>query len=95
MQVSEAQKSYIKQRQATRHRENRQGWVDVDDGSPPRACNLWDVSETGVRITIESPTGVPGEFFLILSKDGKDRRQCRVAWRSGGQIGARFLSTTG
>ena len=92
MQPSEAQKSYIKQRQTPRHRENRPAWIDVDNGSPLLNCTLWDVSEAGVRITIDSPASVPYEFFLVLSKDGKVRRRCRVIWRSDEQIGACYLS---
>jgi PilZ domain len=92
MQVSEAEKSYIKQRQAPRVRENRPVWIDAGDGSPLQKCVLWDISEAGVRITIDAPSGVPFEFFLVLSKDGKVRRRCRVIWRSDDQIGACFLS---
>ena len=91
MQFSDVQKSYIKQRQSPRHRENRRAWVDADNGSRPLDCSLWDISEAGVRFTIETPSRVPFEFFLVLTKDGKDRRRCRVVWRSVGQIGARFV----
>lgn len=92
MQVSEAEKSYIKQRQAPRHRENRPVWIDAGDGTSPQKCVLWDISEAGVRITIDAPASVPYEFFLVLSKDGKVRRQCRVVWRSEDQVGASFLT---
>jgi len=92
MQFSDAhQKSYIKQRQSPRHRENRRAWVDANNGARPFECTLWDISEAGVRFTIETPSCVPFEFFLVLSKDGKDRRRCRVIWRSDDQIGACFL----
>jgi hypothetical protein len=91
MQFSDAQKSYIKQRQSPRHRENRRAWVDVDNGSRPLDCAIWDLSEAGVRFTIETPSRVPFDFFLVLSKDGKDRRRCQVIWRSDDQVGACFL----
>ena len=92
MQVSEAEKSYIKQRQAPRQRENRPVWIDAGDGSSLQTCTLWDISEAGVRINVDTPAGVPFEFFLVLSKDGKVRRRCRVIWRSDDQIGACFLT---
>ena len=92
MDFSEAQKSYIKQRQSPRHRENRAAWVDVNNGARLTDCTIWDVSEVGVRITIDTPLSVPREFTLVLSKDGKVRRQCRVIWRSQEQIGACFLT---
>jgi hypothetical protein len=84
--------SYIKQRQSPRHRENRAAWIEVNNSDPRLDCILWDVSEAGVRITIDTPRSVPQEFFLVLSKDGKVRRRCRVVWRSAEQLGACFLS---
>jgi hypothetical protein len=92
MQVGQAEKTYIKQRQAPRQRENRRVWIDAGPGVRPQECALWDISEDGVRITVDAPHGVPFEFFLVLSKDGKVRRRCRVVWRSDEQIGARFIS---
>jgi len=84
--------SYIKQRQSPRHRENRAAWIEANNGAAPLDCTVWDVSEAGVRITIDTPRRVPQEFFLVLSKDGKVRRRCRVVWRSNEQVGACFLS---
>jgi hypothetical protein len=95
MQVSEAEKSYIKQRQAPRQRENRKVWLDAGNGAPLQECTLWDISDAGVRLTVETPHAVPFEFFLALSKDGKARRKCRVVWRSDEQIGARFVAPPG
>lgn len=92
MESSEAGNSYIKQRQSPRKRENRAAWVDTNNGSPLLDCTLWDVSEAGVRFTIDTPRSVPHEFFLVLSKDGKVRRRCRVIWRSVEQVGACYLS---
>jgi PilZ domain len=89
---ADAQKSYIKQRQAPRRRENRRAWVESPDGARRLECRLWDISDDGVRFTIDAPSGVPYEFFLVLSKDGKERRQCRVMWRSDEQVGARFVA---
>lgn len=91
METSESAKSYIKQRQAPRHRESRTVWIDAGDGSGLRKCALWDASDAGVRLTVEEPNSVPFEFFLVLSKDGKIRHRCRVRWRSIDQIGACFV----
>ena len=91
MEGSDSARSYIKQRQAPRHREDRTVWIDVGDGSTPQKCILWDASDAGVRITIDQPNSVPFEFFLLLSKDGKVRHRCRVRWRSMDQIGACFV----
>ena len=92
MDFSETQKSYIRQRQFPRHREDRDAWVDANNGSQPLDCTIWDMSEAGVRITIDAPMSVPREFTLVMSRDGKVRRRCRVIWRSHDQIGACFLA---
>ena len=84
--------SYIKQRHSPRKRENRPAWIDTNNGSPLLDCVVWDVSEEGVRISIDMPRSVPQEFFLVLSKDGKLRRRCKVVWRSAEQIGACYLT---
>ena len=91
MQVGQLEKSYIKQRQAPRHREERTVWIEAENGGRPEKCTIWDISDAGVRLNVDVPASVPFEFFLILSKDGKLRRRCRVVWRSHEQIGARFL----
>lgn len=91
MQFSESERSYIKQRQSPRHREDRTVWIDVGDGTTLQKCTLWDASDAGVRITIDTPQTVPYEFYLVLTKDGKVRHRCRVRWRSFDQIGACFV----
>jgi hypothetical protein len=91
MEVSEPEKSYIKQRQTQRHRDDRAAWIDAGDGSQLQKCTLWDASDAGVRLTVDTPNRVPFEFCLVLSKDGKLRRRCRVRWRSADQIGACFV----
>lgn len=94
MPFGQTEKSYIKQRQAPRQREERRVWIDAGNGIV-QECTLWDISEAGVRITVDSPREVPFEFVLLLSKDGKTRRRCRVVWRSEDQVGARFLAPNG
>jgi hypothetical protein len=91
MDVSDSGNSYIKQRQAPRHREERSVWIDAGDGSGLQRCTLWDASDAGVRLTVDMPSSVPYEFCLVLSKDGKMHRRCRVRWRSADQIGACFV----
>jgi hypothetical protein len=83
---------FIEQRQSPRQRVRCPAWIDVGDGSPVRACTLWDVSDAGARISIENPTDVPREFTLVLSADGSIRRRCRVIWASDEQLGARYLT---
>ena len=92
MQSSDSMGSYIKQRKSPRRRENRPAWIDRNNGEPLLDCMIWDVSEAGVRITIDTPSSVPYEFQLVMSKDGKERRRCQVIWRSAEQIGACYTA---
>jgi hypothetical protein len=55
-----------------------------------RPCTVLDLSETGVRILIDSAASIPAEFALVLSKNSQGRR-ARVKWRRGNQIGAEFI----
>jgi hypothetical protein len=60
-------------------------------GSLPRDCWISDISDGGVRLHAEG-VEVPDEFTLMLA-GRKERRECRVAWRLGHEIGAEFTDT--
>jgi hypothetical protein len=49
-----------------------------------------DLSDTGVRISVDGAANIPTEFALFLSKKSQGRR-ARVKWRRGNQIGAEFI----
>jgi hypothetical protein len=55
-----------------------------------RPCTVLDLSDTGVRISVDSVAGIPAEFTLLLSKNSQGQR-ARVKWRRGNQIGAQFI----
>ncbi len=59
-------------------------------GFAARPCTVLDLSDTGVRISVDSAAGIPAEFTLLLSKNSQGRR-ARVKWRRGNQIGAEFI----
>jgi hypothetical protein len=59
-------------------------------GFATRPCTVLDLSNTGVRISIESATSIPARFTLLLSKSNQGRTAC-VKWRRGNQIGAEFI----
>ena len=58
-------------------------------GSLPRDCWVSNISDGGVRLHAEG-IDVPDEFTLVLTGNG-GRRDCRVAWRLGHEIGAQFV----
>jgi PilZ domain-containing protein len=52
---------------------------------------MWDLSDQGARLTAAHSGTLPDLFTLILSRDGKSRRLCRVAWRKKPHLGVRFV----
>jgi methyl-accepting chemotaxis protein len=62
----------------------------IGNDTPPIACSIADISETGARLTLESENQVPDEFVLVLTPKGNPRRQCRVIWRDGLTVGVEF-----
>jgi hypothetical protein len=61
------------------------------DGSALGTCLMIDISRTGARLRVDASDAVPDEFILLLSHDGKLRRQCAMAWRSLTAVGVHFL----
>jgi hypothetical protein len=65
-------------------------FVGVD--ALPRDCLVTDISDGGVRLHVEG-TAVPDQFSLMVQTDPPMRRQCRVIWRLGYEIGAEFVAS--
>jgi hypothetical protein len=78
------------QRKAKRTPRRQAAWIVLEGGAQV-ACVLWDISDAGARIAAARAAALPDVFGLFLSKDGKSRRFCRVAWRRGGQLGVQFV----
>lgn len=63
--------------------------IQTGTGSLPRDCWVSDISDGGVRLHSER-MDVPDEFTLVLPGAG-GRRECRVVWRLGSELGAEFI----
>jgi hypothetical protein len=61
------------------------------DGSVFGSCKMMDVSATGAKLELQTPSAVPDEFTLLLSKYGNVRRGCKISWRSETALGVRFV----
>jgi hypothetical protein len=63
------------------------------DGTWRRDCLMFDVSQSGARLSVEgSLEGLDlKEFFLLLSSTGLAYRRCRMVRVTGNQIGVEFL----
>ena len=72
-------------RRHERHTINRVAKVQ-SAGSLPRDCLVTDISESGDA----EGTVIPDQFVLLLTGDKTMRRECRVVWRLGNEIGVEF-----
>ena len=64
-------------------------WVHVA-GARPTTCFLFDISDTGARLEVEAPEGLPERFVLLLTENGRVQRECRAVWRAVKQVGVQF-----
>jgi hypothetical protein len=78
-------------RKSTRRGVRHGAWIFTGRGAPLIPCMLLDVSESGARLRIEPATKVTADFILVLSRDKRLNRRCRLIWRDAGVLGARFL----
>lgn len=77
-------------RRTERHAVGGLAKIQLGTGSLPRDCWVSDISDGGVRLHAEG-MDVPDEFTLVLMGGNGGRRDCRVAWRLGHEIGAQFI----
>ena len=79
-------------RRSPRRLINRIAKIWIERGALPRDCLVTDISDGGVRLHVEK-LEVPDTFTLCISGDGvpQGERPCRVMWRLGFEIGAKFV----
>jgi hypothetical protein len=82
-------KSARERREAERHKINRLAKIQARGSNLPRDCLIVDVSDSGIRIHAEY-VEVPDEFIITISGMEQARRECRVVWRLGFEVGAEF-----
>ena len=83
-----------------KHRESRKarrfalgapGWIRPDGGFAKRPCTVLDISDTGVRISVEGNQTVPTIFNFVSAKTGGLGRRARLKWKRGNELGAEFI----
>jgi len=77
------------QRKSTRRPLRYAAKIDAEDGSPPAACIILDISQTGAKLFATTAPDTPDEFTLLL---GAAARKCRVVWRKERQLGVQFFT---
>lgn len=75
-------------RTVPRHRVLKRGTLAFNGGGV-LDCTVRNISETGARIDIANPVGVPKVFTLVIEADHFKRR-CHAVWCSERQIGVAF-----
>src|SRR5262249_7183531 len=85
----------VDRRASPRKALGRDAFICRDDGKPIGACHLSDVSATGARLAVAPRVlaGLPDEFILVLAKQAKVHRRCRVVWRRADAVGVRFSTS--
>jgi len=78
---------------APRRRAFKQARIGFHALSAAIDCVIRDSSDTGLRLLVESPVGVPDCFFIV--REGQPARKCRVVWRRavglGVELGVKFI----
>jgi hypothetical protein len=64
--------------------------IVCDGGSGLQNCRMLDVSAFGAQLELEKAATLPDKFVLLLSHDGRLRRQCLVVWRTPNAVGIEF-----
>jgi hypothetical protein len=79
-------------RKATRRPVRHGSWIFIGAETPLIPCVLLDVSDSGARVKVDPATELPTDFILVLSRDKRLNRRCRMVWRDEGLVGATFVS---
>ena len=87
----------IERRRSPRQALGRDVLMYSDDGKPIGACHLCDVSATGARLAVTQRVlaKLPNEFILVLARQAKVHRRCRIVWRGHEAVGVRFSNRPG
>ena len=67
----------------------RAGKIIFDFGQSSIDCTMRRISEEGATLDVESALGVPDHFHLTIAGEPA-RHFCKLAWRSGKQLGVKF-----
>jgi hypothetical protein len=83
---------FKERRNSPRYNFNRYARIQAELAGPSRDCLIVNMSDDGVRLHSEI-VEIPGEFTLVIADAERPRRSCRVVWRLGCEIGAKFTDT--
>ena len=67
--------------------------LEFSDGAPAPGLLVTDVSDGGVRLFAQN-VDIPDVFALVFAESGL-RRECRMVWRLGPEVGVEFVDRAG
>jgi hypothetical protein len=76
-------------RKASRHRVFKGAQISFRGLHAAIDCVVRDYSDTGARLVVESPVGIPDRFDLV--RENFPAVACRVIWRRATQVGVEFI----
>ena len=79
-------------RKSPRYTINRIAKFQTDATTLPRDCMITDISNKGARLFADG-VDVPDQFHLLISGEKGERKECRVVWRLGGEVGVTFVGS--
>ncbi len=88
--LSEEVPAGAEMRASPRHRVFKGAVIVFNAGRSTFNCVMRDVSLGGARLQVDPLLAIPAQFELLTAD--APRRPCRLAWRSGQQIGISFLA---
>jgi PilZ domain len=68
------------------------GKLAFASGAESLDCTICDISLSGARISLPQAQTVPADLYLIVMRSGIAHRS-EVRWRTGSQLGVRFLNS--
>jgi PilZ domain len=78
-------------RKSARHYVRQGARLISADGRSLGVCVMHDISANGACLGSKTPDALPDNFILLLSHDGRLRRQCAVVWRKRDSLGVEFI----
>ena len=76
---------------APRRRMLKTGKIAYADRHVTIECLVRDMSATGARLKVDGSVAAPDTFELLIPLDGLEAN-CQVVWRSGVDVGIKFLA---
>ena len=80
---------FNERRRSARTNFNRYARIQAETAGASRDCLIVNMSDDGVRL--HSEVEFPDDFTLVVAEAARPRRSCRVIWRLGFEVGARFI----